>query len=163
MLCGLTLSPVVTDVLVTASHLKKLFPNQEVFNTLDRNIAGVSVAEADEKKQKAEDEEPSAQSEPPTPAISESSPNCGVDAPPPIDLDENQDDSVTPCVTERQRNPLSEPATPGVESDSTISAVPRHSPSGEQGQPPGASELHTDNKGSPFVSRIPRRAKPAPK
>lgn len=151
------------DHQVTANHLKKLFPNQEVFNTLDKNSAGVSVAEADEKETKSGDEDPPSQSEPPTPAMEESASRSETIEPPSIDLDSLQDDDVTPCVTERQRNPLSEPTTPGVESDSTISAIPRHSPGPDQADQPASSELDTDNKGSPFVSRIPRRVKPAPK
>lgn len=162
---------------MTASHLKKLFPNQEVFNSLDRNVAGVSsVAEADEKETKSSDEDPPSQpqSEMPTPATGESSVN-NPEAPPPINLDEINDDTFTPggVLAERRRNPFSEPTTPGVESDSTISAFPRGSP--ETGRPGDllgkdthasastSSELDTDTKGTTFVSRLPRRTKPSPR
>ena len=163
---------------MTASHLKKLFPNQEVFNSLDRNVAGVSVAEADEKETKSSDEDPPSQpiSEMPTPATGESSVN-NPEAPPPINLDEITDDTFTPggILAERRRNPFSEPTTPGVESDSTISAFPRSSPKGNDGDDlhgadvqvsasaSTSSELDTDTKGNTFVSRLPRRTKPSPK
>lgn len=153
---------------MTATHLKKLFPNQEVFNSLDRNVAGVSVAEADEKETKSGDEETPSQSEPPTPATLESS-AVESEMPPSMDLDERPDDMETPVtITDRRRNPFSEPTTPGLESDSTISAMPRDSPGGDtapltDGLPPSSSETGTDTRASPFVSRIPRRSKPAPK
>lgn len=163
---------------MTASHLKKLFPNQEVFNSLDRNVAGSSVAEADEKETKSSDEDPPSQpiSEMPTPATGESSVN-NPEAPPPINLDEINDDAFTPggILAERRRNPFSEPTTPGVESDSTISAFPRGSSEpiqadeglGKDQQPSASastsSEIDTDTKGATFVSRLPRRTKPSPK
>lgn len=147
---------------VTANHLRKLFPNQEVFNSLDRNSAGVTVSEADEKEVKSEDELP--QTEPSTPSTDSFAP-ASLEPPPAIDLGEPEDDSATPCtVVGTVRNPFSEPPSPGGESDSTISAVPRGSPDPAPKGDADDADLaggKVEARPGKFVSRLPRRSKPA--
>jgi hypothetical protein len=147
---------------VTANHLRKLFPNQEVFNSLDRNNAGVTVSEADERETKSGDEDILPQTEPSTPSTDSFAPSS-LEVPPPIDLGDAEDDSATPCgIAGVIRNPFSEPPSPGGESDSTISAVPRGSP-GPSSQLIGddATGDKVETRPIKFVSRLPRRSKPA--
>lgn len=147
---------------MTANHLRKLFPNQEVFNSLDRNSAGVTVSEADEKDTKSGDEDILPHTEPTTPSTDSFAPSS-LEPPPSIDLGDPEDDSITPCgIAGTIRNPFSEPPSPGGESDSTISAVPRGSPG------PSSHHANDDTPGEQaesrpvkFVSRLPRRSKPA--
>ena len=139
---------------MTANHLRKLFPNQEIFNSLDRNPAGATISEADEKEVKSGDEIVPTDTEPSTPSTDSFNPTQ-LDPPPPIDLGDPEDDSATPyAVMNVIRNPFSEPPSPGGESDSTISAVPRASPEKLE---PSAEIAPKPN----FVSRLPRRSRPA--
>ena len=140
---------------MTANHLRKLFPNQEIFNSLDRNPAGVTISEGDEKEVKSGDETVQTDTEPATPSTDSFNP-AQLEAPPPIDLGEPEDDSATPCaVVNVRRDPFSEPPSPGGDSDSTISAVPRASP---EKLAPSAEIAPRPVK---FVSRLPRRSRPA--
>jgi 1-phosphatidylinositol-3-phosphate 5-kinase len=147
---------------VTANHLRKLFPNQEIFNSLDQNPAGVTISEADEKEIKSGDEAIPTDTEPPTPSTDAFNP-AQLELPPPIDLGDPEDDSATPCaVVTVRRDPFSEPPSPGGDSDSTISAVPRGSPD-VPAVPVDALEPSAEINARPvkFVSRLPRRTRPA--
>lgn len=145
---------------MTATHLKRLFANQDVFNSLDRNVAGLMVSEVDEKETKsAGSEGTSVLSEPATPASS-------VDGSCHLGLQAGVDDSMTSTagVIQPVTDPLSLPQTPHDEdSDSTISA-PRHSPG--RSAEPLTNRIESSGIGSDvhdFVSRLPRRSLPAPR
>jgi len=150
---------------VTATHLKRLFANQDVFNSLDRSVTGLTVSEADEKEIKpSESENTDVTSEDPTSAFSLDT-TSQFSATPQLVL-ENQD-ALTPLagILSPTKNPLSEPPTPrDCDSDSTISAPRHHSPT-------RSAELVTDRVDSSemdsdvhdFASRLPRRSVPAPR
>lgn len=140
---------------MTANHLRKLFPNQDIFNSIDRNPAGVTISEGDEKEAKSGDETVQTDTEPSTPSTDAFHP-AQLEPPPPTDLGDPEDDSATPCaVVNVTRDPFSQPPSPGGESDSTISAVPRASPEKLE---PGAEIAARPVK---FVARLPRRSRPA--
>ena len=147
---------------MTANHLRKLFPNQEIFNSLDRNPAGVTITEADEKEVKSGDEAVPTDIEPSTPSTDAFNP-VQLEPPPAIDLGDPEDDSATPCaVVDVRRNPFSEPPSPGGESDSTISAVPRGSPElSTAPAEPLEPSVEINARPAKFVSRLPRRSRPA--
>lgn len=151
---------------MTANHLKRLFANQDVFSSLDRPVAGLSISEADEKEVKVNDgEDSTAASDPPTPALESDAATAGLE-PSRLDLDALQDDSTTPMnVVDAARNPLASPPTsPGGDSDSTIGARKKDIPDtgpGPKGDALESSGIESDTKG--FVSRLPRRTRPAPR
>lgn len=139
---------------MTASHLKRLFAQQDgLVGSLDRSVAGLTVSEADEKERPEAEEvlapcEPAGGERPvPSRAASEGSRLS------------REDDTMTPMatITER-RNPLSPSSSQGGESDTTIGRgdAIRHTPLVTPGI--DTSEMESDGY---FVSRIPRRAKPA--
>lgn len=146
---------------LTANHLKRLFANQDVFTSLDRNVAGLTVSEADEKECKASDGGDETPATAPTPeTMSEAASDAGLPC-----LD---DDGVTPLagIVLAQKNPFSEVPTPAeYESDSTISA-PRTGPA-KRLEVPEMDRLESsgvdDSDAHAFVSRLPRRSKPAPR
>jgi 1-phosphatidylinositol-3-phosphate 5-kinase len=139
---------------MTASHLKRLFAQQDgLVGSLDKSVAGLTVSEADEKDGRRDTEEilascDSSIAERPAPSRVASE-GSGLS---------RDDDMTTPMatITER-RDPLS-PNSQGGESDSTIGKndVIRHTPLVTPGI--DTSEMESDGY---FVSRIPRRAKPA--
>ncbi|WWC88696.1 uncharacterized protein L201_003609 [Kwoniella dendrophila CBS 6074] len=154
---------------MTATHLKRLFANQDVFNSLDRNVASLTVSEADEKESKdvSTDSTP-LPSEPATPGLTSTdadSGNLSVETAT-FDLNADSDNANTPIggVIREEPNPLSQPATPGREreydSDSTISAIRRDSP--ERSPMRMIESSGIDSDAHPFVSRLPRRSRPAP-
>ncbi|KAK4687031.1 hypothetical protein P7C73_g3088, partial [Tremellales sp. Uapishka_1] len=151
---------------MTATHLKRLFANQDVFNSLDRSVAGLTVSEADEKDgdktEKLSILETPGPSEPATPAFSPTS-DAGVSPLPHLDLETPnvEDDGITPTVAPRA-DPFS--TSPGYDSDSTISAIRRDSPE-RQRSPETMDRLDSSGMDSDihgFVSRLPRRSRPAP-
>ena len=146
---------------MTATHLKRLFANQDVFNSLDRSVANLSVSEVDEKESKHAESD--ARVEPldlPNLALPTIEPSR-------FEPDAETDGGVTPMagVFGPQRNPLSHPPTPEeYDSDSTISAPRRDSP--QRSPDPGANHLESSGMDSDqlgFVSRLPRRSRPAPR
>ncbi|WVQ65810.1 uncharacterized protein L199_003988 [Kwoniella botswanensis] len=152
---------------MTATHLKRLFANQDVFNSLDRNVASLTVSEADEKEVKEDisSESTPAPSEPVTPGLeSTDTDNASLSAAPSV-LDLNSDTN-TPVggVIREEPNPLSHPPTPSREreydSDSTISAIRRDSPERSPLRVAESSGLDSDTH--QFISRLPRRSRPAP-
>nr|XP_018262401.1 1-phosphatidylinositol-3-phosphate 5-kinase [Kwoniella dejecticola CBS 10117]OBR84559.1 1-phosphatidylinositol-3-phosphate 5-kinase [Kwoniella dejecticola CBS 10117] len=154
---------------MTATHLKRLFANQDVFNSLDRNVASLTVSEADEKEVKdvSTDTTP-APSEPVTPGLSsvDTESTSLSTEPPTLDLNQESEDVITPMggLLREEPNPLSQPPTPAPEreydSDSTISAIRRDSP---ERSPMGRVESSgVDSDAHQFVSRLPRRSRPAP-
>ena len=158
---------------MTATHLKRLFANQDVFNSLDRNVAGLSVSEADEKEVKstAGDSElsiPSTQT--PTP-IDETPPCLEVPTQTSAEKSPSPDDGNTPlagivCTTQDPldgaKSPLKEDE---FDSDSTISAHPRQTPVNllrpDMTETIESSGMESDAHG--FVSRLPRRSRPTPR
>jgi 1-phosphatidylinositol-3-phosphate 5-kinase len=147
---------------VTANHLKRLFANQEVFNSLDRQVPGLSMSEADEKEPKVtEREEDSEVSAPSTPAVE---PDTSPEGLPHLNLDTAQDDGTTPMnVVQAKSNPLaSPPESPGGDSDSTIGARKKTTPEYDFGPRGDAVESSgVESSAKPFVSRLPRRTHPA--
>ncbi|WWC70740.1 uncharacterized protein I206_104691 [Kwoniella pini CBS 10737] len=155
---------------MTATHLKRLFANQDVFNSLDRNVASLTVSEADEKEVKSVSNDTTpAPSEPATPGF----PPADVGAtsllpaePLTIDLSDEPEDANTPIggIIREQPNPLAQPPTPAGEreydSDSTISAIRRDSPGRSSMARVESSGIDSD--AHQFVSRLPRRSRPAP-
>jgi 1-phosphatidylinositol-3-phosphate 5-kinase len=152
---------------VTATHLKRLFANQDVFNTLDRNVAGLTVSEVDEKETKAgeTDETTPLSTEPATPVPGES-PDVSCSS---SQVDLVGSEGITPLAGVMQivRNPLSGsgPPSPGeYDSDSTVGAAPRRSPLASPGMSMDRLESsEMDSDAHAFVSRLPRRSKPAPR
>nr|XP_019045669.1 1-phosphatidylinositol-3-phosphate 5-kinase [Kwoniella bestiolae CBS 10118]OCF24599.1 1-phosphatidylinositol-3-phosphate 5-kinase [Kwoniella bestiolae CBS 10118] len=153
---------------MTATHLKRLFANQDVFNSLDRNVASLTVSEADEKEGKEDisSESTPAPSEPATPGLESTDAGnaSGISAAPSV-LDLNSDNNTPMAgVIREEPNPLSQPPTPGGEreydSDSTISAIRRDSPGRSPLRLAESSGLDSDTH--QFVSRLPRRSRPAP-
>lgn len=150
---------------VTATHLKRLFANQDVFNTLDRNVAGLTVSEVDEKETKAgeTDETTPLSTEPATPMPGES-PGVSCSS---SQVDLVGSEGITPMAGAAQvvRNPLSSPPSPGdYDSDSTVGAAPRRSPLASPGMSMDRLESsEMDSDAHAFVSRLPRRSKPAPR
>jgi 1-phosphatidylinositol-3-phosphate 5-kinase len=152
---------------MTATHLKRLFAAQDGYSTLDRSVMGSTVSEGDEKEGKSVlGDEASLGSGASTPAEMDT----GLLAPPSegsamSSASSSPSDGMTPMnvVMAPMRNPLSQPSTPDTDdtdSDSTIGAkhkpaLPRPSPS--YGLGIESSEMDSDY----FVSRLPRRTKPA--
>jgi 1-phosphatidylinositol-3-phosphate 5-kinase len=157
---------------VTATHLKRLFANQDVFNSLDRNVAGLSVSEADEKEVKSttgDSELSTPTTQTPTPD-SETTP-C-LDVPTETCTDQSpSDDGNTPVagVVNATQDPLDGAKSPQKEedfdSDSTISAHPKHEPiilsRPEMCETIESSGMESDAHN--FVSRLPRRSRPTPR
>jgi 1-phosphatidylinositol-3-phosphate 5-kinase len=150
---------------VTATHLKRLFANQDVFNTLDRNVAGLTVSEVDEKETKAgeTDETTPLSTEAATPMPGES-PGVSCSS---SQVDLVGSEGITPIagVAQAARNPLSSPPSPGeYDSDSTVGAAPRRSPLASPGMSMDRLESsEMDSDAHAFISRLPRRSKPAPR
>lgn len=143
---------------MTATHLKRLFATHDVFGSLDKNVANITVPEVDEQE-KGSEPDSSMPSKAPSIALTtdadadaestlEASPPA---APPseasqtPVEMDKSasgkgSSDTTTPTPTMSRATglaALSAPQTPelelsetprGYESDSTISAVPRPIP-----------------------------------
>ncbi|WVQ72779.1 hypothetical protein IAR50_002339 [Cryptococcus sp. DSM 104548] len=175
---------------MTASHLKRLFANQDAYSTLERG-AGPPLAEADEKEEDEKEVKISSESsdytpvptQPPTPAPGTPSTDATAkpsEEPPVIDISSETDSSATPIagVNRVITDPMAVPmptGTPshrpdprsgengkdtGYETDSTVSALP----SDFTGRSPdGAAESSAfDSDAIHFVSRLPRRSAPAP-
>lgn len=152
---------------VTATHLKRLFANQDVFNSLDRNVAGLTVTEADEKETKPAEGE----SEPITQATTPT-----TEGPPMIDtgcltqVTVTPEDGNTPIagMINPVKNPFSQPHTPirEYDSDSTISARPKPDPAVALMRMSTADAVESsgiDSDANAFVSRLPRRSRPTPR
>jgi 1-phosphatidylinositol-3-phosphate 5-kinase len=147
-------------MVVTATHLKRLFANQDVFNSLDRNVTNMTVSEVDEKEKPHMDTPES--SVPASPAGLTAGDIESAELPrlvPP----EMEDDGVTPMAVPR-KDPFARQSIGGYESDSTISAVKRDSP----GRAGPSSRIDSNTSGMDsdvhaFISRLPRRTKPAPR
>ena len=154
---------------MTATHLKRLFANQDVFNSLDRNVAGLTVSEADEQETKSIEGESESNPQTATPST-EDLPALSC-APIDTQVSVTSDEGPTPIagVMTPARNPLSLPPSPRREydSDSTISAHPlRESPGLKLLRPPMGDAVESsgmDSDVQPFVSRIPRRSRPTPR
>lgn len=146
---------------VTANHLKRLFANQDVFGTLDRNATPLTVTEADEKEIKVDDAEKSHEIVPPNTAVLESGADSMASAP----GDESGVATPIAGVLSPAKNPFSlSPTTGGYDSDSTISAMPRDSPQRSSNLMPDRMESSgLDSDSHAFVSRLPRRTHPAPR
>ncbi|WVQ96669.1 hypothetical protein IAU59_003775 [Kwoniella sp. CBS 9459] len=152
---------------MTATHLKRLFNNQDVFNSIDRNVASLTVSEADEKELKdVSSETTPATTEPPTPDLGSTDAEDTHLAPVPSTLDLNSDaeNASTPIgVVHPAPNPLSPAVTPrDYDSDSTISAIRRDSPERSPVRMDRIESSGIDSDVQPFVSRLPRRSRPAP-
>ncbi|WVR06352.1 hypothetical protein IAU60_003383 [Kwoniella sp. DSM 27419] len=151
---------------MTATHLKRLFANQDVFNSLDRTVAGLTVSEADEKELKdVSSETTPISSEPVTPGC-EPNPSSSDLIPEPrsIDLTNDGDNADTPVggIVRPISDPMSEPAEVAYDSDSTISAIRRDSPDRSPYTRGAVESSGMDSDAHPFVSRLPRRSRPAP-
>ncbi|KAL1412846.1 Mitochondrial distribution and morphology protein 12 [Vanrija albida] len=167
---------------MTATHLKRLFATQDVFGSLDKNMAAISVPEVDEKE-KGDSEPTDAPSKPSTPveerpqdeAASSSEPVPQADAQttePPATPATNgsvvaSSETVTPTATlvRSAPNPVADAdTTRDYDSDSTISAVPRrplpktYTPIADR----PSSGIDSDVQHPGFVSRLPRRARQPP-
>ncbi|ORX40062.1 hypothetical protein BD324DRAFT_254115 [Kockovaella imperatae] len=139
---------------MTATHLKRLFANQDAFGSL--NVAGMTVSEADEKESKTEE------------SANENEKDENADTSTPMaapcrDLDGAPPDSgeVTPLVGLFEPAPEPTPSDAPVgsrdyDSDSTISALKRDSPRRTRVPSIDISVVHDTD----FVSRLPRRAQP---
>ncbi|WWD18488.1 hypothetical protein CI109_102940 [Kwoniella shandongensis] len=151
---------------MTATHLKRLFEKQDVFNSLDRNVASLTVSEADEKEGKdAESEETPLSTEPTTPFLLSSEGPRIITDPAHLDVNSEPESVITPIggVIRPTPNPLSQSATPrDYDSDSTISAVRRDSPERGPVRREMIESSGVDSDAHPFVSRLPRRSRPAP-
>ncbi|ORY28463.1 hypothetical protein BCR39DRAFT_534797 [Naematelia encephala] len=150
---------------MTATHLKRLFANQDVFNSLDRNVTNLTVSEADEKDEKLDTSESNTITEPATPSITSEAGSSTLE-PPQLDLHSIADERTpTLGIIAPVSNPMSEPQTPGqYDSDSTISAAPKISPSRSPAVMMERVESSgVDSDAHPFVSRLPRRSRPAPR
>ncbi|ODO05657.1 hypothetical protein I350_04716 [Cryptococcus amylolentus CBS 6273] len=175
---------------MTATHLKRLFANQDAYSTLERG-AGPPLAEADEEnageKEATIDLESSdytpVPTQPTTPAPGTPDADAAArpsEEPTAIDLSFETDASATPIagVNKVISDPMAVPAPNGAtsqrpdtetvggekekgfETDSTVSALP----SDFAGKSPdGAAESSAlDSDAIHFVSRLPRRSAPAP-
>ncbi|OCF33504.1 1-phosphatidylinositol-3-phosphate 5-kinase [Kwoniella heveanensis BCC8398] len=152
---------------MTATHLKRLFNNQDVFNSLDRNVASLTVSEADEKELKdVSSETTPATSDPATPGLeSTDADEASLDpVPSNLDLTSDAENASTPIgVVQPAPNPLSPAVTPrDYDSDSTISAIRRDSPERSPMRMDRIESSGIDSDVQPFISRLPRRSRPAP-
>lgn len=162
---GTAYADLLTLSIVTASHLKRLFANQDVFGTMDRNLTGMTVSEVDEKGLQCVEETSKIET---SATSSEAAVNKTEEdqvSLPKLDLDLNiqSDDGVTP-LAEVARSPLSRRQT-NYDSDSTISAV-RRSPGRAYAVSPDVRDSGTsgiDGDVHAFISRLPKRSKPAPR
>ncbi len=143
---------------MTATHLKRLFASQDVFNTLDRNVAGLTVPEADEKEVKQTESEGSTiTTEPPTPARSMLGTCQSVEP--------SQMVTPMPGICQPVNDPMNMAPIPREDdSDSTISA-PQHSSPGRlpESMTDRVESSGIDSDVHDFVSRLPRRSMPAPR
>jgi 1-phosphatidylinositol-3-phosphate 5-kinase len=159
--------------------IKRLFATQDVFGTLDKNMTNLSVPEVDEPEKGTESKDSSM---PPSPTTAENMeatlqlPPTAFDSPMSIDAgsdattnpldspllvpDMASSESVTtPTPTlARSTNPLSIPVA-DYDSDSTISAMPGRSLTSNY---PEVMSSGVDSDAHGFVSRLPRRTRPAP-
>ncbi|WVQ85092.1 hypothetical protein IAT38_007256 [Cryptococcus sp. DSM 104549] len=162
---------------MTASHLKRLFANQDVFSTLDRNVAGLTVSEVDERETKdgiSPSDTPAA-TEPSTPALLTPTAGTVSEEPPSLDITSEGDAAETPlagivqpvgdslaALVGSEAGEAGRNAPSGYASDSTVSAMRRES----LGRSPVARDRvessGMDSDAHPFVSRLPRRSRPAP-
>ncbi|KAK8858596.1 hypothetical protein IAR55_002825 [Kwoniella newhampshirensis] len=151
---------------MTATHLKRLFDKQDVFNSLDRNVASLTVSEADEKETKdLEPEGTPTSTEPPTPSLLSDDVGSHSNDPAHLDLNSDTENAITPVggIIRPLPNPLSQSATPReYDSDSTISAVRRDSPERSPVRQETMESSGMESDAHPFVSRLPRRSRPAP-
>lgn len=177
---------------MTATHLKRLFATHDVFGSLDKNVASITVPEVDEQEKMSEPDS-SAPSKPPSIApttdaeadaesIAETSPPTApseAGAPPaekPAGAPASSD-TTTPTPTMSRATGLAVlgmetpeldlPETPrGYESDSTISAVPRPIPMHHPQPYTPTADLASsgvDSDTHVFVSRLPvRRQRQSP-
>lgn len=166
------LSSFANQIAVTATHLKRLFANQDVLNSLDRNTAGFTVSEVDEKEPKTglADTGVTEDSEPPTPTASDPGPADAL-----LDSDSltpagTSDGGVTPLagLVNPVSNAMSPPQSPAGtnDSDSTIGAKKVGSPLRliqKSADAVESSGMDSDALGFPFPSRLPRRTKPTPR
>lgn len=175
---------------MTATHLKRLFATQDVFGSLDKNMANLSVPEVEETDKPSDANDSKESSKPASPTTTESL-DATLQLPPanfdsPMSLDSVGRESVadpmeclpspslqvegvptsgesvtTPTPTlARSTNPLSIPDTPrDYDSDSTISAAPGRSLTSNF---PELASSGMDSDAHGFVSRLPRRTRPAP-
>lgn len=155
---------------VTATHLKRLFANQDVFNSLDRNVAGMTVTEADEKEVKSGEGESLPSTEAPAPRPE--SPPAPAESSGHTETSNTPSDGPTPLagIYGPVRNPMSAPQSPMREydSDSTISAHPQRDlpPPVKLLRPPMGDAVESsgmDSDAHGFVSRLPRRSRPTPR
>lgn len=155
---------------MTATHLKRLFATQDGFSTLDRNVVGLTVSEADEKEKSVDGDSLSLGTGGSLTPAEEQGDMLAV---PPsefstISASSLPSDGMTPMnqLIAPSRNPLSMPPTPGADgsdSDSTIGAKGKGKsplPSPNYGLGIESSEMDSD---AYFVSKLPRRTKPAQK
>jgi 1-phosphatidylinositol-3-phosphate 5-kinase len=153
------------NFLVTATHLKRLVANQDVWHSLDRNTTNITVSEADEKESRVSEDDSANSSLRPAPCQAD----VGTDSLSPLELRPHEilDDGVTPTagIVSPVKNPMNRTQTTGEDdqhdSDSTIGA--KKSPPGHGNIVSGdfmeSSEMDSDVHG--FISRLPRKSKPA--
>ncbi|KAE8538821.1 hypothetical protein D1P53_005186 [Cryptococcus gattii VGV] len=158
---------------MTASHLKRLLPNQDASGALERGgltgTPSVVSEEHDTKNDDARTQVPSGKettitglsSNPDTDAATTSSDITKVQ----LDSDDN---SITPTagILQPMSNPLSRSEILSSketedDSDSTVSAI-HEDLAGRSGGGKATIDPSTENDTSQFVSRLPRRSAPAP-
>ena len=154
---------------MTATHLKRLFANQDVF-TLDRSVAGMTVSEADEKEAKSTEGEGEGDSGPSTATATPTDEEPPSLAQPCDEPSKSPDDGQTPLagICSPVKNPIpSHSPEREYDSDSTIGAHPKQDlhPPRQLLRPPNdaveSSGMDSDAHG--FVSRLPRRSRPTPR
>lgn len=154
---------------MTATHLKRLFANQDVFNSLDRNVAGLTVSEADEKETKSVEGDSEPSSTTPTPTIEEPPVLAETSSlAPPSTVSSSDGQTPIAGLYSPVKNPLSGPHSPlrEYDSDSTISARPRADVAVPLLRVPPADNVESsemDTDANQFVSKLPRRSRPTPR
>lgn len=156
---------------VTASHLKRFFANQDAPGSLERSaLAGTPSVVSEEHETKDDVAPTQAPSDKQTTIIGLSSDTTtdGAAAFADIATAKLDDASVTPTAGILQ--PMSNPYSRSVrsssketedDSDSTVFAT--HDDLVDKGDGKATIEPSTENDTSQFVSRLPRRAAPAPR
>jgi 1-phosphatidylinositol-3-phosphate 5-kinase len=161
---------------LTASHLKRLFAAQDIFSSIDRSVSGRSAVESEITDQKVDhhrdissNPEVSVQSEVEKPKIS-----LHTDTPiPTLTLDNPEDITSTPLAEnppdlsrrDTITHKIDETQEREYNSDSTISALPQTAL--VSSMTPTYCNIDSSTSGREtdipaFISRLPRRSRPAP-
>lgn len=152
-----TFTPSDKDLrLMTATHLRRLFANQDVFGTLDRKVAPLTVNEVDEKDPMVIDgsETTPLATESATPLLTAATEGLGLGI---------EDAGATTVTVDTGVERGADKGFPfgGDESDSTIGAEHADATAVLPNIPhPESSGLESD--APPFISRLPRRARNGP-